>query len=82
MGEAAMDNSQGCGQVVSALTVDTRIIGYDNAHGMKLNKKKFGSKKTEWDHKHEKNRVKSYEFESAAQLLEDFWNSDNIVGNY
>ena len=59
-----------------------RIIGYDNAHGVKPNKKKFGSKKTEWDHKHEKNRVKSYEFESAAQLLEDFWNSVNIiVGN-
>ena len=61
---------------------NTRIIGYDNAHGVNPNKKKFGSKKTEWDHKHEKSRVKSYEFESAGQLLEDFWKSVNkIVGN-
>jgi len=59
-----------------------RIMGYDNAHGIKRSKKMFESKKIEWDHKHEKNKIKSYEFENAGQLLEDFWKSVNkIIGN-
>ncbi len=28
---------------------NTRIIGYDNAHGVKPDKTKFKAKKTEWD---------------------------------
>lgn len=53
---------------------NTRVIGYDNAHGIK-------AKKTEWDHKHERSRVKTYEFKSAGELLEDFWNDVNkIIG--
>jgi hypothetical protein len=56
-----------------------RLLGYDNAHGIKPGNKKFGAKKTEWDHKHEKDKVKSYEFESASQLLEDFWNDVNNI---
>jgi len=58
---------------------NARILGYDNAHGLKPKKKKFGAKKTEWDHRHEKNRVESYEFENAAQLLVDFWNDVNRI---
>ena len=50
-----------------------RILGYDNAHSIKPIRKKYRAKKTEWDHKHEKDKVKSYEFETAGQLLEDFW---------
>lgn len=61
---------------------NTRILGYDNAHGIKPNKTKFKAKRTEWDHKHEKNKVKTYEFKSAGELLEDFWNDVNkIIGN-
>ena len=56
-----------------------RVIGYDNAHGVKPKKKRFGAKKTEWDHKHERNNIKFYEFESARQLLEDFWNDVNYI---
>ena len=51
-----------------------RVLGYDNAHKFKTGTKGFGDKKTEWDHKHEENKVKPYKFESAGQLLEDFWN--------
>jgi hypothetical protein len=58
---------------------NVRVLGYDNAHGLKPKKKKFGAKKTEWDHRHEKNRVESYEFENAAQLLVDFWNDVNRI---
>jgi hypothetical protein len=45
---------------------NVRILGYDNAHGIKPKKKRFGAKKVEWDHKHERETVQSYEFESAG----------------
>jgi hypothetical protein len=54
-----------------------RIIGYDNAHGIKPKKKKFGAKRITWDHKHNKNIIQPYEFENAGQLLEDFWTDVN-----
>ena len=50
-----------------------RIIGFDNAHAYKPEKKKYGARKIIWDHKHYKGRVSSYEYRSAGQLLEDFW---------
>ncbi len=57
-----------------------RILGYDNAHGIKPKKKKYGAKRLVWDHKHERKIVEPYEFEDANQLLEDFWNDvDNIL---
>ena len=57
-----------------------RVLGFDNAHGVKTRKKKFGARKITWDHKHQGERVFSYEFESAGQLLEDFWASvDEII---
>lgn len=57
-----------------------RIIGYDNAHGIKLpKKKKFSGRRDVWDHKHKKTCTTFYEFESAYQLLEDFWSDVNAV---
>jgi len=50
-----------------------RILGYDNAHGIKPKKKKYGAKRLVWDHRHEREIVEPYEFEDAVQLLEDFW---------
>ena len=50
-----------------------RILGYDNAHGIKLKGKKSQAQKTEWDHKHNKEKVKNYDFVSVGKLLEDFW---------
>ena len=49
-----------------------RVIGYDNAHSFKSNKK-YGAKKETWDHIHKKMDIVSYEFESASQLIVDFW---------
>jgi len=61
---------------------NARILGYDNAHGVRTNKTKFKVMKTKWDHKHERNRIKSYDYKTAATLLEDFWNDVNkIIGN-
>jgi hypothetical protein len=49
-----------------------RIIGFDNAHAYKPQKKKCRARKITWDHKHHKERISAYEYESAGQLLEDF----------
>jgi len=51
-----------------------RVIGYDNAHSFKPTQK-YGAKKETYDHIHKKMEIFSYEFDSASQLLEDFWNS-------
>ncbi len=51
-----------------------RVIGYDNAHSFKSTKK-YGAKKETYDHIHKKMEIVSYEFESAVQLMEDFWKS-------
>ena len=50
-----------------------RILGYDNAHGVKPKKKRYGAKRVAWDHRHEREIVEPYEFANAGQLLEDFW---------
>jgi hypothetical protein len=49
-----------------------RVIGYDNAHSFKSNKK-YAAKKQTWDHIHKQMDIVSYEFESASILIEDFW---------
>jgi len=57
-----------------------RIIGYDNAHGIKPPKrKKFSGARQIWDHKHKETKLYPYEFESAYQLMEDFWNDVNNI---
>lgn len=58
---------------------NTRILGYDNAHDANTKKGKFKAKKIEWDHKHEKDKIKPYEFENAGQLLQDFWSDVNRI---
>jgi len=49
-----------------------RVIGYDNAHSFKSSKK-YGARKESYDHIHKNMDIVAYEFESASQLLEDFW---------
>ena len=53
-----------------------RILGYDNAHAVKLPRKfRYSGRRLSYDHKHRHatdNGV-PYEFESAYQLLEDFF---------
>jgi len=53
----------------------TRIVGYDNAHRHKIKtkRKKYGARRITWDHKHNVEEISIYEFESASQLLTDFW---------
>jgi len=53
-----------------------RILGYDNAHAVKLPKKfKYAGRRLPFDHKHRHVSDKDvpYGFGSAYQLLEDFF---------
>jgi hypothetical protein len=57
-----------------------RILGFDNAHNHKPKRKKYGARKVTWDHKHKLKKVYNYEFESASQLIMDFWEAvDKIL---
>lgn len=51
----------------------TRVVGFDNAHAVKPKRRRYGARKVTWDHRHNLERVMSYEFETVGQLLEDFW---------
>jgi len=51
-----------------------RVIGYDNAHSFK-SKKKYAATKETYDHIHKQMDILPYEFETASQLMEDFWRS-------
>ena len=52
-----------------------RILGYDNAHATKPAKKGFAGRRLEYDHRHRhaKDKGVPYTFESAYQLLADFF---------
>jgi hypothetical protein len=59
-----------------------RILGYDNAHAASLPKKfKFAGRRLPFDHKHRhaSDRGVPYEFQSAYQLLQDFFHDVDEV---
>jgi len=56
---------------------NVRILGFDNAHSFKPKRKKYGARKITWDHKHQRTEILPYEYETAEQLLEDFWTAVN-----
>ena len=62
---------------------NNRILGFDNAHAIRSsrrNRKKYTARKITWDHVHKEEKVTPYDFNSASQLIEDFWcEVDNIV---
>jgi hypothetical protein len=60
---------------VKVVEADERI-----PHGYKPKRKRYGAGKVTWDHRHLREKVAPYEFESAASLLVDFWHEvDRIV---
>ncbi len=55
---------------------NTRVLGFDNAHAVRKKgrrRKKYTGRIITWDHVHKVRKVAPYEFESASQLLDDFW---------
>ncbi len=62
----------------------TRVLGYDNAHGVKRPKKfKFAGTRLPYDHRHRTSGDKGvpYEFDSPQRLLEDFFSEVDRVIN-
>ena len=59
-----------------------RIMGFDNAHPVKLKGKKYSAKIITWDHKHLKEKVSDYSFENSGQLIEDFWTEVHKITPY
>lgn len=60
----------------------TRILGFDNAHAVKPPKKfKYAGRILAYDHKHRHARDKGvpYEYTSAHQLLQDFFDAVDSV---
>jgi hypothetical protein len=60
----------------------TRLLGFDNAHAVKLLKRRcYAGRRLAYDHHHRHARDKGvpYEFTSAQQLLEDFFDEVNRV---
>ena len=58
-----------------------RILGFDNAHAIRPPKKGYAARKITWDHRHKREKILPYEFESASQLLGDFWREvEQIMG--
>jgi hypothetical protein len=51
----------------------TRILAFDNAHGLRPERARPGRKAVAWDHQHLENKTEPYEFTSAEQLMVDFW---------
>jgi len=62
-----------------------RVMGYDNAHAVKLPKKyKYSGRIIEYDHHHRHNLDSGipYEFKNPYQLLQDFFEKvDEIINN-
>ena len=58
-----------------------RVLGFDNAHAIRPARKGYGARKIIWDHKHKREKISPYEYESASQLLGDFWREvEQITG--
>lgn len=58
-----------------------RILGFDNAHGIKTKGNRYSGRIIKYDHKHTsiKDKGSPYEFESASQLLSDFFKAVNSI---
>jgi hypothetical protein len=60
----------------------TRLLGYDNAHGVRPpGKSKYSGRRVTYDHRHRHTRCCGvpYEFTSADQLLKDFFDEVDRV---
>ena len=50
-----------------------RILGYDNAHPVKIGNNPGAKKKLKSDHRHKGKAIAGYPYKDAGALLEDFW---------
>jgi hypothetical protein len=50
-----------------------RLVGFDNAHSVRLRSGPGGKSPAARDHRHRGSRVRPYAYRDAASLLVDFW---------
>jgi len=50
-----------------------RLVGFDNAHGVREGGGPGTRRRRERDHRHRLRSIRPYEYTDAAALLEDFW---------
>ncbi len=63
----------------SGVAGDSRLVCFDNAHGIKGGSGPGARRPTEWDHKHRFRTILPYEYEDAAKLLEDYFREVDAV---
>lgn len=51
----------------------TRLLGFDNAHGVAAGSGPGTRTRIEYDHKHKGERIRFYDYVDAGTLLVDFW---------
>ena len=56
-----------------------RIFGIDNSHRLVPLRKVFAARKVTWDHKHQRERILAFDFESVDQLLDEFEQGTDAV---
>jgi hypothetical protein len=50
-----------------------RLLEFDNAHAIREGTGPGARTRIEYDHRHKGKRVRFYDYQDAATLLEDFW---------
>ena len=56
-----------------------RLVGFDNAHGVRRQAGPGGKATGPRDHRHRLRRIRPYQYEDAATLLADFWTEVDSV---
>jgi hypothetical protein len=51
-----------------------RLLGFDNAHRVREGRGPGAKTRIKYDHKHQGERVRFYDYQDAMSLLTDFWN--------
>ena len=52
---------------------NARLVGFDNAHGVKPRNGPSGQRQKTRDHKHRFRTIRPYDYKDAGSLLADFW---------
>ncbi len=56
-----------------------RLVGFDNAHGVRGRAGPGASRRRAHDHRHRLKTVRPYDYRDAATLLADFWTAVDAV---
>lgn len=56
-----------------------RLVGFDNAHAVRVRAGPGGRKRGAQDHRHRLKTVRPYDYRDAASLLADFWSEVEAI---